>query len=81
MSLQLVPMLIHATKEVGTTMHIQHDSLALLPTRLPLRVIPPHLNPFSLECAAFPPPLPPFLPPNFVDAMVSQLGDQRIRSF
>jgi len=80
MSLQLVSMLIYAPKEVGSTMHIQHNSFPILPSRLSFRMIPPHLNPFSLQCAAFPPPLPPILPSHFVDAMVAQLGDERIRS-
>lgn len=68
MALKLIPMFIYAPKEVGTSMYIEHDSFALL--ALPPIEIPPHLNPFRLQDAAASTPLPPFLAPYFVNAMV-----------
>lgn len=68
MALKLIPMFIHAPKEVGTPVYIEHDSLALV--ALPSIKIPPHLNPFRFQDAAAPSPLPPFLASYFVNAMV-----------
>lgn len=46
MALKLIPMFIHAPKEVCTPVYIEHDSFALL--ALSSIKISPHLNPFRL---------------------------------
>lgn len=67
-ALKLIPMFIHAPKEVGAPMHIENDSFALF--ALPSFKISPHLNPLRLQDASIPSPLPPFFASYFVDAMV-----------
>lgn len=73
-------MLVDATKEVGAAMYIEHNSFPLLAASGPFLEIPSHLNPFSLQCIALAPPLPPLLTTNLVNAMVAKLGNECIRS-
>lgn len=61
-------------------MYIQHDPFAFLSRRFSLCMIPLHLDPFGLECASVSPPLPPFLASNLVNAVVSKLSNDRVRS-
>ncbi len=79
-SLHLIPMLIHTPKKVGPTMHIEHHTFSFISLLLSSSIIAPHLNPFGLQYTALPTPLPPFTSPNFINPMVSQLGDDSISS-
>ena len=71
MSLHLISMLIHAPEKVRSPMNVQHDPPSLISSPLPLLVVISHLDPFRLEFCLLPPPLPPRLPANFVDAFVA----------
>jgi len=73
MSLHLVSMLIHTSKEVRASMHIQHYPLPRITHALPFLIIGFHLNPLSLQIAPQSAPLPPSLPANFLNTMVPQL--------
>lgn len=79
MALKLIPVLIHAPKEVSTPMYIEHYSFALLAP--PSIKVSPHLNPFRLEKAAIPSPLPPFLAPYFINAVMPELCYKCVCSF
>jgi hypothetical protein len=80
MSLHLISMLINTSEEVSSTMHIQHDSAALVIVLLARVVVAAHLDPFSLELHPFTPPLPPFASANLIDTFVAELLDQDICS-
>jgi hypothetical protein len=73
MSLHLIPMLVHATKEVSATMHIQHNPLPRIARPLPLMIICSHLNPFCVQFTSRPAPLPPGFSTHFLNPMVTQL--------
>lgn len=73
-------MFIYASKKIGTTVYIQHDSLAIVIACFPLSIIPPHFNPFSLQCTPISSPLPPLLTSHLVHTMMSQLSNERICS-
>ena len=80
MSLNLISMFIYATEKVGSPVHIKHDSPPLVCTCTPLSIVPSRFNPFGLQFAAFSSPLPPRLPSNFIDATMSQLSYDGVRS-
>lgn len=73
MSLQLVPMGIHAPKIIPPAVHIQHDPLPRIARALPRLIIRPHLDPLRRHLAPGPPPLPPRLPADALDAAGAQL--------
>lgn len=80
MSLHLIPMLIHTSKEIGTTMHIQHHPLPTVPRLLPLMIVRSHLNPFCSQLTPRSSPLPPRLSSNLLDPIWTQLVLYSIRS-
>lgn len=47
MSLQLISVLINTSKEIGATVYIQHDPLALFFVLHSLRIMGFHFDPFS----------------------------------
>ena len=69
MALELIPMFVHASKEVGTPMYIKHYSFALLAP--PFIKVSPHLDPLCLQDAVVSTPLPPFLASYSVNPMMS----------
>ena len=79
MALKLIPVLIHAPKEVSTPVDIEHHSFALLAP--PFIKVSPHLNPFRLENTAISSPLPPFLTSYFINAVMPELCYECVRSF
>ena len=79
MALKLIPVLIHASEEVGTPMYVEHYSFPLL--ALPSIKVPPHLNPFRLQTATVSSPLPPLLASYFVNAMMAELCYNCVCSF
>ncbi len=72
-------MLIHTPKKVRPTVHIKHHPLPLVSSLFSFGVIAPHLDPFGLQYATVPAPLPPFISSNLVNPMMSQLGGESIR--
>lgn len=76
--MHLVSMLIHASKEVRSTMYVEHDTLCFGARHMSPRIVPSHLDPFRLEYTSFSPPLPPFLTPYLINSSVSQLCDDCI---
>jgi hypothetical protein len=82
MTLQLIPMGLHAAKKVGAAMNIQHDAL---PARMairafPLMVVRLHLNPLASEIFRRSTPLPPFLSPHSRYTFGTKLLDKSGRS-
>jgi hypothetical protein len=73
MPLQLIPMRVHAPKEVPTAMHIQHDPPPRVTLLLPLVEMRPHLDPLGAHLAAGLAPLPPCPPADPLNAMRTQL--------
>lgn len=78
MSLHLITVLIHAAEEVCTTMHIEHDSVALFATLLSLCIMRPHFNPFRLQHGVVSSPLPPLAASNFVHTVMAQLSSESL---
>jgi len=74
-------MFIYAPKETCSAMYIEHNSLSQILVLLPLIIICSHLNPFRLEVALWPSPLPPSFPSDFSYAMRTQLLLYRFRAF
>jgi len=75
--LELIPVLVDASKEICAAVDVQHDALAGFAGFLPFVVVGPHLNPLRLERAVGFAPLPPLSAPNLADAVGSQLLLQR----
>lgn len=71
-------MRIHAAKEIGPAVHIQHDPPPRIVPLLPLVEIRSHLDPLRAHIAPRPAPLPPRLPPDPLDPVGAQL---RLDSF
>jgi hypothetical protein len=73
MSLHLISMLVYTTKEVRPAVYIEHNPFPRVIIPLSLLVITSHLNPFRLHLTPRPPPLPPCLAPDSLNAMRAQL--------
>lgn len=80
MPLQLVPMGVHASKEIPPAMHIQHDPLPRIASPLPFVKIRSHLDPLGAQLTAGPTPLPPRSSANPLDAMRAQLRLYSLRT-
>ena len=80
MALYLIPMRINTPKEIRTTMHVQYNTVSTgmmrFPDLLPLIVLTPHLNPFTIKVSHGSTPLPPILPTYSVNPLRTELLDQ-----
>lgn len=73
MSLQLVPVLVDTSKEISTSMDIEHDSVSRVACPLTLAMVVPHLDPLRLQCFPRYSPLPPLAPASFLDSIRTKL--------
>lgn len=84
MTLYLIPMCFDTAKEICTTMHVQHNAVLTgimrFPDLLPLIVLTPHLNPFTLKVSRRPSPLPPILPTYSINPFRTEALDDYICS-
>ena len=76
MSLKLVSVLVHAAKEIGTPMDVEHDPPRRFLGSFPLFIITAHLNPISPERGAWSAPLPPRLSSEQLDSFRAELLSQ-----
>ncbi len=73
MALQLVPVLVDTSKEIGTPVYIEHDSVSRVAFPLTLAMVMPHLDPLRLQLLPRHSPLPPLAPANFLDSIRTEL--------
>lgn len=64
-------MRLQTTKEIRTTMHIQHHPLTMRIRLLPRPIIALHLNPFAFQVTLLTTPLPPCLTTNALYASLA----------
>lgn len=80
MPLHLITMFIDTSKEIRSSVDVQHDSSTFLP-RLSRSVVSSHFDPFCFELRMFSTPLPPLFPTNVIDSFMTELGYDCVRSF
>ena len=80
-SLKLVSMFVHTTEEVRATVNVEHYALALLLLFRSPVVVRSHLDPFCLQLAIVPSPLPPKLASDVIDTLMSELSYEEIGGF
>ena len=78
MALNLVTVLVNTPEIVRATVDIQHHPVARIGILLALLVVGLHLDPFSLERALGPTPLPPLPTADLMEAIRTQLLGEKV---
>ncbi|KAH0356545.1 hypothetical protein KCU81_g89, partial [Aureobasidium melanogenum] len=73
MTLHLVAMLIYRAKVVGTTVDVENDAVTLVVGSHSVVIVLAHLDPFALQGDVRPPPLPPLLTSDSLQACGTKL--------